>query len=100
MRLPPDFEFAGFEYQYYPGDALSVGVPIWAVLLVAGIFPLTWWRGSRRLARHNRRHESGLCASCGYDLRGSLGRCPECGAAVKGNAAEGLAATALPERNP
>src|SRR5688500_13785026 len=24
-RLPPDFEFAGFEYQYYPGDALWVG---------------------------------------------------------------------------
>ncbi len=99
-RLPPDFEFAGFEYEYYPGDALSMGVPIWAVLLVAGIFPLTWWRGNRRLARRKQRRESGLCASCGYDLRSSLGRCPECGAAVNGSSAEGLAATALPEHNP
>ena len=29
-----------------------------------------------------RRREQGLCAECGYDLRGSTGRCSECGAAV------------------
>jgi hypothetical protein len=45
--------------------------------------------GTSGLARHqaramllDRRRKSGLCLSCGYDLRESRERCPECGAPI------------------
>ncbi len=48
--------------------SLVVGVPI--VGIVSGI---------RRERRQQLRREHGLCVSCGYDLRASPHRCPECG---------------------
>jgi len=33
------------------------------------------------LARRRRRRSKGRCERCGYDLRGLVGACPECGAA-------------------
>jgi hypothetical protein len=58
-------------------------VPYWLIAAVAT--PLPAWRvvvGVRR-SRRRRRVRRGLCAACGYDLRASAGRCPECGRVVE-----------------
>jgi hypothetical protein len=49
-------------------------VPYWFVLTVGTLLVV---RGARRRTRHPARE--GLCVRCGYDLRASSGRCPECG---------------------
>lgn len=68
------------------GDANSarpvfvmVALPYWLVSLpgLLGIF--TMIRGALRRRSRRRR---GLCLNCGYDLRATTDRCPECGTAV------------------
>jgi hypothetical protein len=51
-------------------------IPFWLPALAASALPAVWVR--RRL-RQRRRTRRGLCSACGYDLRASPGRCPECG---------------------
>ena len=54
-------------------------VPPWMVAAASGILPALWLH--RRVApwRERRRATAGLCRACGYDLRASPDRCPECG---------------------
>ena len=58
------------------GDAF-VAVPYWALLAAAltpaGVVAGVWSRRRRRRVR------AGHCRRCGYDLRASPERCPECG---------------------
>ena len=51
-------------------------VPLWAVSLVTAVLPAQWLARRMRLRRRARR---GQCLACGYDLRASPERCPECG---------------------
>jgi hypothetical protein len=64
-------------------------VPYWAVALTAAILP--WqWLALRRRWRLSYRRQNHLCLRCGYDLRASPDRCPECGTAAKRHAAAGI----------
>jgi hypothetical protein len=65
----------------YPDGASSgtsryVVVPWWFLCLASGVCP-AWWVLRRCKTRSARRR--GACHVCGYDLRASPERCPECG---------------------
>jgi hypothetical protein len=73
----------GFQWYFQPdrpnsmtGRMWFVVVPYWFLLLLALPLPLLravkFWRVRRRA-------QKGHCAACGYDLRATPGRCPECG---------------------
>jgi hypothetical protein len=49
-------------------------VPYWLVALMTAILPGTWLRSRMRGAP-----ETSQCGVCGYDLRATPERCPECG---------------------
>ena len=66
-------------------SALARGSWFALVMLMIGIFLAGFAvLGSIRLETKRERVASGLCLACGYDLRASPERCPECGTAAQG----------------
>jgi hypothetical protein len=58
-------------------SSYTVAVSYWVLFMVSGMWPGLWmWCWWRRRARPT----AGVCSKCGYDLRASPDRCPECGA--------------------
>ena len=65
-------------------DRLDVCVPNWCPAVLT-FCPVALWVWRSRRSRH--RGRAGHCPSCGYDLRATPERCPECGAVpAKGSA--------------
>jgi hypothetical protein len=56
-----------------------VWLPHWSLALFFAILPALRLRGA---IRSRRRRRAGHCPRCGYDLRATPARCPECGMAV------------------
>ena len=69
-----------------PMTMTTVAAPLWLLVAVTGVVPIL--RGMR-YARRARLRRRGLCPSCGYDLRASPERCPECGEQVSSSARDG-----------
>lgn len=68
------------------GSREMLAVPHWLPALAALILPGVWLAFRVRASRNKR---AGVCEACGYDLRATPERCPECGAvpsAGKGSA--------------
>jgi hypothetical protein len=57
--------------------------PCWSLTLASSLLPL-FWTGLQVHSRLRRRlnRTLGLCRVCGYDLRATPQRCPECGSAT------------------
>ena len=58
----------------------AVVVPYWFLALALALLPV---RMPRSLIIRGRWWWTGRCLSCGYDIRASNNRCPECGAAIR-----------------
>jgi hypothetical protein len=78
--IPPRSHFLGFSVSWFPNPGrkiFSLFIPLWLFTLL-GLIPL-----ARRLARlwvARDRARASRCPACGYDMRSSPDRCPECGA--------------------
>jgi len=75
-------------YGFASADCRTLILPYWLIAVPLGAVTILWWaRLSRRAWREHVgrvRCAHGLCAACGYDLRGTPDRCPECGSVPAG----------------
>ena len=83
--LVPSAAVTGGSYFPMPGTPTTapkdgwIVVPLWPLTMALGL--LLWYLWLNPSRQQRKRVRLGLCLRCGYDLRGSTARCPECGTA-------------------
>ena len=79
---PSLLNWLGFAYGwriFTDGRVVAVVVPMWVPVILLSVYPAV--RGWHAF-RGRKRFREGLCPKCGYDLRESPEKCPECGTPV------------------
>ncbi|HEV2296233.1 MAG TPA: hypothetical protein VGR35_20480 [Tepidisphaeraceae bacterium] len=65
-----------------PAPFWSLRVPLYLLFLMALVLPSWWFSNAFVQRRRARRARAQQCEACGYDLRETPERCPECGRKV------------------
>jgi uncharacterized paraquat-inducible protein A len=71
-----------------PNSRFEFSAPFLLVIPASATLPAVWIAAWGRRRERTRRSALGLCSTCGYDLRASTDRCPECGTAISPKAAQ------------
>jgi hypothetical protein len=76
-RTPMVGAFRSNGRYFVEGTTTKATISNWILLLLTAILPLRWLV---QFYLHRAAGRVGLCPKCGYDLRATPDRCPECGA--------------------
>src|SRR4029079_9653333 len=118
--IPPTFEFGGWSHFAFPflipppaearhpidwghdvtrpqpSDRMEwswYSISLWIPFLMTTVLPAWWLMGRAGSWHRNRFRELRLCLNCGYDLRATPDRCPECGTASTSSGQAAVAET-------